>query len=107
MPELRGVLAGDCPHRGSPNIQDLCDVHFPELPELFLGGEEQRMGHMANITVALALVGDKRLWFARIRRGVSGQATGKQVGAAATLGGLFHPKMRLVRMRNCNVGTRL
>ena len=36
MPALRGVLAGDCPRRGFPNIHDLCDVHFPELPELFL-----------------------------------------------------------------------
>ena len=40
-----------------------------------------------------------------LRRGVSGQATGEQVGAAATLGGLFHPKMRLVGMRNCNAST--
>ncbi len=36
MPELWGVLAGDCPRRGSPHIHDLCDVHFPERPELFL-----------------------------------------------------------------------
>ena len=63
------------------------------------------MSTLLSITVALALAGDKRLWFARIRRGVSGQATGEQVGAAATLGGLFHPKMRLIGMRNCSAST--
>ncbi len=36
MPELRGVLAGDCPRRAARNVYDLCDVHFRQLPELFL-----------------------------------------------------------------------
>ena len=36
LPDLRGVLAGDCPRWVSAKIYDLCDVHFPELPGLFL-----------------------------------------------------------------------
>ncbi len=36
MPELRGVLAGDCPRCATRNVYDLCDVHFPQLPGLFL-----------------------------------------------------------------------
>ncbi len=58
-----------------------------------------------SITVALALLGDKRVWFARIRRGASGQAAGEQVGAATTRGGLFYPQMRLSGMCNCNAST--
>ncbi len=38
MPALRRVLAGDCPRREARNVYDLCDVHFPELPKLFLRG---------------------------------------------------------------------
>lgn len=34
MPELRRVLAGDCPRWASRNIYEMCDVHFPELPGL-------------------------------------------------------------------------
>ena len=36
MPELRGVLAGDCPRRASRNIRELSHVHFPRLSGLFL-----------------------------------------------------------------------
>ena len=36
LPELRGVLAGDCPRRAAWNVYDLCDVHFPQLLGLFL-----------------------------------------------------------------------
>ena len=36
LPDLRRVLAADCPRWASSNIYDLCDVHFPELPGLLL-----------------------------------------------------------------------
>lgn len=35
LPDLRRVLAADCPRWAASNIYDLCGVHFPELPELF------------------------------------------------------------------------
>jgi hypothetical protein len=31
LPELRMILAGDCPHAGSVSIYDKCRVHFPQL----------------------------------------------------------------------------
>lgn len=36
MPEMRRVLAADCPRWASRSISELCGVHFPELPGLFL-----------------------------------------------------------------------
>jgi hypothetical protein len=35
LPELRTILAGDCPRAGSVTINDRCGVHYPQLPELF------------------------------------------------------------------------
>ena len=35
MPDLRDVLAGDCPRRVSRDIHDLYAVRFPQLPGLF------------------------------------------------------------------------
>jgi hypothetical protein len=36
LPELRVILAGDCPHAGSVSIYDKCRVHFPQLRGLFM-----------------------------------------------------------------------
>jgi hypothetical protein len=35
LPELRALLAGDCPKGRSVSIYDKCRVHFPQLPRLF------------------------------------------------------------------------
>ena len=31
LPELRGVIAGDCPKQRSISIDDRCGVHYPQL----------------------------------------------------------------------------
>lgn len=36
LPELRVLLAGDCPKNRSASIYDKCRVHFPQLPALFM-----------------------------------------------------------------------
>ena len=36
IPELLRMLSDDCPKRASVSAYDLCDVHCPELPALFL-----------------------------------------------------------------------
>jgi hypothetical protein len=33
-PELRHLLAGDCPHRDA-SIYERCKVHFPNIPTVF------------------------------------------------------------------------
>jgi hypothetical protein len=39
MTELRRVLAGDCPRLlPSASINDRCDAHFPELPQIMGAG---------------------------------------------------------------------
>jgi hypothetical protein len=35
LPELRSILAADCPRAGSVTINDRCGIHYPQLPELF------------------------------------------------------------------------
>jgi hypothetical protein len=35
LPDLREVLAADCPRWASAGIYDRCGVHYPELPGLF------------------------------------------------------------------------
>jgi len=35
LPDLRDVLAADCPRQKAQSIYDLCRVHYPELPTLF------------------------------------------------------------------------
>jgi hypothetical protein len=35
MPQLRGVLAGDCERLKAGKLHDPCGAHFPELPRLF------------------------------------------------------------------------
>lgn len=35
LPDLRDVLAGDCPHSRAAAMQEHCAVHFPQLPGLF------------------------------------------------------------------------
>jgi hypothetical protein len=35
LPELRTILAADCPRAGSVTINDRCGIHYPQLPELF------------------------------------------------------------------------
>lgn len=37
VPKLLGVLCADCPKRKSVSVYDLCGIHCPELPTLFLG----------------------------------------------------------------------
>ena len=29
LPDVRGVLAGDCPHQAPQSIYGRCEVHFP------------------------------------------------------------------------------
>ena len=36
VPELLQVLSADCPKRASISAYDLCGVHCPELPALFV-----------------------------------------------------------------------
>ena len=36
MPDLRRVLSANCPRWKTHSIYDLCGVHFPQLPDLFL-----------------------------------------------------------------------
>jgi hypothetical protein len=31
LPDLRGILARDCPRSGAASIHDRCDVHYPQL----------------------------------------------------------------------------
>lgn len=38
MPDLRRLLAADCPRWASSNIYDPCSVHYPGLPGLFRRG---------------------------------------------------------------------
>jgi len=35
LPDLRVLLAADCPHIRSAEIANRCGVHFPQLPKLF------------------------------------------------------------------------
>ena len=35
LPDLRVLLAADCPHIRSAQITNRCGVHFPQLPGLF------------------------------------------------------------------------
>lgn len=35
MPELRRVVASDCPRWDVASLSDLCGVQFPQLPALF------------------------------------------------------------------------
>jgi hypothetical protein len=35
LPDLRVLLAADCPHIRSAEITNCCGVHFPQLPGLF------------------------------------------------------------------------
>jgi hypothetical protein len=37
VPGLLSVLSADCPKRASVSAYDLCGIHCPELPTLFLG----------------------------------------------------------------------
>jgi len=36
LPDLRTILAGDCPRAGSVSINDRCGVHYPQLIHLGL-----------------------------------------------------------------------
>ena len=36
IPSLLGLLSTDCPKRASASAYDLCGVHCPDLPKLFL-----------------------------------------------------------------------
>jgi hypothetical protein len=36
IPALLGLLSADCPKRASVSAYDLCGVHCPELPALFM-----------------------------------------------------------------------
>lgn len=36
VPDLRRLLAVDCPKRVSVSAYDLCGAHCPDLPRLFL-----------------------------------------------------------------------
>ena len=36
LPDLRDVLAGDCPHAHAGAYHKRCAVYFPQLPALFL-----------------------------------------------------------------------
>ena len=31
LPELRDIMAGDCPHAGAVSISERCSVYFPQL----------------------------------------------------------------------------
>jgi hypothetical protein len=37
LPMLLGLLSADCPKRASVSAYDLCGIHCPELPALFIG----------------------------------------------------------------------
>ena len=34
LPDLRAILAGDCPRARSASVVDRCGVHYPQLAEL-------------------------------------------------------------------------
>jgi hypothetical protein len=36
LPELRMILAGDCPRRNSGSVAERCDPYWPDLGRLFL-----------------------------------------------------------------------
>jgi len=36
IPELRRIIAADCAKMQAGHVHDVCGVHFPELPGLFL-----------------------------------------------------------------------
>ena len=42
IPELLRLLAADCPKRKSISAYDLCGVHCPDLPALFLKPPESQ-----------------------------------------------------------------
>ncbi len=35
IPELRRIVAADCPKMQTGQVHDVCGAHFPELPGLF------------------------------------------------------------------------
>ena len=48
LPDLRTVLAGDCPRIRSVTI-DRCGVHFPQLPGLFAARRDDAINYPAVI----------------------------------------------------------
>jgi hypothetical protein len=36
MPKLRLIIAADCPRMQADKMHDVCGVHFPQLPGLFV-----------------------------------------------------------------------
>jgi hypothetical protein len=36
LPDLREILAGDCPKARSTALHERCDVHYPDFPALFV-----------------------------------------------------------------------
>ena len=36
LADVADELSADCPRRGTPNIYDRCDPHWPELPRLLM-----------------------------------------------------------------------
>jgi hypothetical protein len=57
LPELRTVLAGDCPRIRSVAIHDRCGVYFPKLPNA-----DDPTPALMDAIVALVLIPQRSVW---------------------------------------------